>query len=78
MLKRSKDKQFEEINEYRSLLTPPGTYDEGFTVRTIIGALFIAIVMVPGNMYLSLMIGGSIGAAAELRAVVDPARGARP
>lgn len=70
MLKRSKDAQFEEINEYRSLLTPPGTYEEGFTVRTIVGALFIAIVMVPGNMYLSMMIGGSIGAAAEWVTVI--------
>jgi len=70
MLKRSKDTQFDEINEYRSLLTPPGTYEEGFTTRTIIGALFISIVMVPGNMYLSLMIGGGIGAAAEWVTVI--------
>ena len=31
----------------------------------VVGALFVSIVMVPGNIYLELMIGGSIGAAAQ-------------
>jgi hypothetical protein len=66
----NRDKRFEEIDEYRDLLRPPDSYEEGFTTRTIAGALFIAIVMVPGNMYLSLMIGGSIGAAAEWVTVI--------
>ncbi|MSS72722.1 MAG: hypothetical protein EXS64_14710 [Candidatus Latescibacteria bacterium] len=54
-----------EIHEYRDLMTTPTTFEEGFTLRTILGVLFISVVMVPGNMYLSLMTGGSLGAAAE-------------
>jgi len=65
VLGRRKDRQFQELEEYRSLLTAPGTYEEAFNAKTILGALFISIVMVPGNMYLTLMIGGGIGAAAE-------------
>jgi hypothetical protein len=67
---KKKNNPYAEIDEYRDLLQTPDTYEEGFTVRTIIGALFISIVMVPGNMYLSLMIGGSIGAAAEWVTVI--------
>ncbi len=54
-----------EIEEYRDLMATPAAFEEGFTLRTILGVLFISVVMVPGNMYLSLMTGGSLGAAAE-------------
>ena len=55
-----------EIEEYRSLMEVPKSFGEGFTLRTILGVIvFISVVMVPGNMYLSLMTGGSLGAAAE-------------
>ena len=54
-----------EIEEYRSLMEVPKSFGEGFTLRTILGVVFISVVMVPGNMYLSLMTGGSLGAAAE-------------
>ncbi|HAA77102.1 TPA: peptide transporter, partial [Candidatus Latescibacteria bacterium] len=65
LFKRDKSKQFEEIEEYRDLLEAPDTYEDGFNTKTVIGALFVSIVMVPGNIYLELMIGGSIGAAAQ-------------
>ena len=65
MLGRKGGSQYEEIEEYRDLLHPPEQFEEGFTIRTIIGALFISVIMVPGNMYLDLMIGGGIGAAAQ-------------
>ncbi len=54
-----------EIEEYRDLMASPTSFEEGFTLRTVLGVLFISVVMVPGNMYLSLMTGGSLGAAAE-------------
>lgn len=54
-----------EIEEYRDLLETPSRYEEGFTLKTILGVLFVAFIMIPGNMYLGLMIGGSLGAAAE-------------
>ena len=71
LLRRNKDKpkrkntQFEEIEEYRDLLETPDEFVDGFNTKTIVGALFVSIVMVPGNIYLDLMIGGSIGAAAQ-------------
>ena len=43
----------------------PSEFEDGFTLKAILGVLFVAFIMVPGNMYLSLMIGGSLGAAAE-------------
>ncbi|OGG54705.1 MAG: hypothetical protein A3F84_27635 [Candidatus Handelsmanbacteria bacterium RIFCSPLOWO2_12_FULL_64_10] len=62
---RKKNTQFEEIEEYRALLEPPKVYEEAFNLKTIIGAIFVSVIMVPGNIYLHLMIGGGIGAAAE-------------
>ena len=55
----------QEIEEYRDLMEVPDRFENGFTIKAILGVLFVAFIMVPGNMYLSLMIGGSLGAAAE-------------
>ena len=63
--RRLRRKQWEEVEEYRALLEPPDRFEDGFTLRTIIGVLFISLVMTPGEMYLGLVTGGSIGAAAQ-------------
>jgi hypothetical protein len=63
--KNKAETQFQEINEYRDLLETPKEFEDGFNLKTIVGALFVSIIMVPGNIYLELMIGGSIGAAAQ-------------
>lgn len=55
----------QEAEEYRRLMEVPDRFEDGFTTRSIVGVLFVAFIMIPGNMYLSLMIGGSLGAAAE-------------
>ncbi len=34
-----------------------GPFEDGFTRKTILGALFVAFVMLPGNIYLGLLIG---------------------
>lgn len=65
-----KKKQWEEVEEYRSLLEPPDRFEEGFTIRTIIGVLFISLIMTPGEMYLGLFTGGGIGAAAQWVTVI--------
>ena len=65
MLGRRKTNANREIEEYRDLLDTPTEFEEGFTSKAIVGVLFVAFIMVPGNMYLSLMVGGSLGAAAE-------------
>ncbi|MDA0333556.1 MAG: hypothetical protein O2782_00130 [bacterium] len=55
----------QEIEEYRDLIATPTEFEDGFTSKAIIGVLFVAFIMIPGNMYLGLMVGGSLGAAAE-------------
>ncbi len=65
MLGRKKTNPNAEIEEYRDLMETPSQFEEGFTIKAVLGVLFVAFVMIPGNMYLSLMVGGSLGAAAE-------------
>ena len=65
MLGRKDRNPNQEIEEYRDLMQVPDQFEDGFTIKAVLGVLFVAFIMVPGNMYLSLMIGGSLGAAAE-------------
>lgn len=43
----------------------PEPYVDGFTRRTVLGALFVAAVMMPGSIYLGLVAGQTLGSAAE-------------
>jgi hypothetical protein len=54
-----------ELKEYRDLLPTPTHFEEGFDWKTIIGAIFIGFLMMPGSMYLQLVIGQGIGPAAR-------------
>ncbi len=56
-----------ELERYRNLMLPPETYEDGFTWKTAIGALFLGFVMMPASMYLALFAGSGahIGAAAR-------------
>ena len=45
-------------------------FEDGFTLRTVIGGLFIGFIMMPGAMYLGLVAGQGLGAAAQWVAVV--------
>jgi hypothetical protein len=45
-------------------------YESGFTVRTVIGAFFVGLIMMPGAMYLGLVAGASLGPAAQWVTVV--------
>ncbi|MCG6892620.1 MAG: peptide transporter [Desulfobacteraceae bacterium] len=54
-----------ELQEYRDLLKTPEHFEEGFDWKTIIGAVFIGFLMMPGSMYLQLVIGTGIGPAAR-------------
>ncbi|MFV0422419.1 peptide transporter [Oleidesulfovibrio sp.] len=57
--------QDKELREYRDLLQPPSHFEEGFGWKTVIGAIFIGFLMMPGSMYLQLVIGQGIGPAAR-------------
>jgi len=48
----------------------PRKFEDGFTIKTVIGALFIAFIMLPGGMYLGLVAGQDLGPAAEWVTIV--------
>ncbi|HAS90598.1 MAG TPA: peptide transporter, partial [Desulfovibrio sp.] len=54
-----------ELQEYRDLLKTPTHFEEGFDWKTVVGAIFIGFLMMPGSMYLQLVIGQGIGPAAR-------------
>lgn len=59
--------QERELEQYRQLMKPPEVFVDGFNWRTVIGAVFLGFIMMPGAMYLSLMVGsaGSIASASQ-------------
>ncbi|MBD3422535.1 MAG: peptide transporter [Chitinivibrionales bacterium] len=54
-----------ELEEYRQLMEVPATFEDGFTWPSLIGALFVALMMVPGSIYMNLLAGVAIGPAAQ-------------
>ena len=52
-----------ELDQYRNLIDVPSEFKDGFGWSTVAGILFCGLVMMPGSIYLSLMTGGSMGAA---------------
>ncbi|NLB68098.1 MAG: hypothetical protein GX804_00190 [Lentisphaerae bacterium] len=54
-----------ELEEFRQLLEVPDTFEDGFSLASFIGSLFVALVMVPGSLYMSLVAGMGIGGAAQ-------------
>ncbi|MGI5819961.1 MAG: hypothetical protein ACOX9R_17900, partial [Armatimonadota bacterium] len=48
----------------------PEQYEDGFDVKTIIGAIFIGFVMMPGAIYLGLVAGRDLGPAAEWTTII--------
>jgi len=59
-----------ELSQYRSLMQPPREFADGFSVRSVVGCIFIGLVMMPASMYLSLLIGGDLSGAARWVTVV--------
>ena len=54
-----------DLTSYRDLMQPPTRFREGFTARTVAGAFFVGFIMMPGAIYMGLIAGASLGAAAE-------------
>lgn len=54
-----------ELEEFRQLLEVPDTFEDGFNLTSLIGTLFVALVMVPGALYMGLVAGVGIGGAAQ-------------
>ncbi len=59
-----------ELEQYRSLMTVPETFEEGFSLSSFIGVMFIALIMVPGAIYMGLLAGAGIGPAAQWVTVI--------
>ena len=59
-----------ELDHYRMLMQPPSTFVDGFNWSSLIGAVFIALLMVPGAEYMVLLAGGGVGDAAQWVTVI--------
>src|SRR5512143_2343425 len=63
-------KEDAELKEFRELMPPPDSWEEGFGVKAMIGALFVGLIMTPASMYMNLVVGGDIGSAAQWVTVI--------
>ncbi|MHC5055670.1 MAG: peptide transporter [Planctomycetota bacterium] len=51
------EKMDKELEEFRNLMQVPSTFEDGFSWSSLLGALFIAVIMVPGAIYMQLLAG---------------------
>ncbi len=59
-----------ELEEFRSIMEVPSSFEDGFSFSSLLGALFLAIVMVPGALYMELVAGMGVGPAAQWVTVI--------
>jgi len=60
-----------ELEEFRQVMEVPSTFEDGFNWTSLIGAIFIALLMVPGAIYMGLLAGiDSIGSASQWVTVI--------
>ncbi|MEX0744487.1 MAG: hypothetical protein WD118_02695 [Phycisphaeraceae bacterium] len=60
-----------ELEEFRSLMETPTRFEDGFSWVAFMGALFVALLMVPGSIYMTLIAGtGSVNTAAQWVTVI--------
>ncbi len=59
-----------ELEEFRNLMTVPSTFEDGFSVAALVGAVFVAMIMVPGAIYMQLLAGQGVGPAAQWVTVI--------
>ena len=60
----------EELKEFREAMLPPDRAESGFGAKTIIGAIFLGLFMLPGSMYMQLFMGAGLGPAARWVTVI--------
>jgi hypothetical protein len=70
LLRRRGSGRVVELDEFRGLMTPPGAFHDGFSWAAFLGALFVALLMVPGSIYMTLIAGMSVGPAAQWVTVI--------
>ncbi len=65
------DRIDKELEEFRQVMEVPTTFEDGFNWTSLIGAIFIALLMVPGAIYMGLLAGvGNIGSASQWVTVI--------
>jgi len=66
----SKIRLDKELEQFRSLVEVPATFEDGFSWTSLVGAVFIALLMIPGAMYMNLLAGMGVGPAAQWVTVI--------
>jgi hypothetical protein len=59
-----------ELAEFRSIMTAPDRWEDGFSIKSVFAALFIGMVMMPGGLYMDLIAGAGLGPAAQWVTVI--------
>ena len=59
-----------ELKQFRDLMPPPASWEEGFGLKAMIGAVFVGMIMTPASMYMNLVVGSDIGSAAQWVTVI--------
>ncbi len=59
-----------ELKEFRELMTAPDHWEDGFGLKSMIGGLFVGLIMTPASMYMNLVTGRDIGGAAQWVTVI--------
>lgn len=71
MAQETKDKRYKELEEFQKVMEVPSTFDEGFRWSSLLGAVFVALLMVPGVIYMGLLAGPiNMGPAAQWVTVI--------
>ena len=65
MFNRREKKIDKELEEFRSIMEVPTEFEDGFSLSSLLGTLFVALIMVPGALYMELVAGMGIGGAAQ-------------
>ena len=55
-----------ELQIFRNLIEQPEKFEDGFSIKTVIGAILLGCLITPGSLYISLVAGADqIGPAAR-------------
>lgn len=60
----------QEFQEFRDLMKPPEEFEDGFGWTTVLMAFFVGLLMVPAQIYMSLLVGFGVGGAAQWVTVI--------
>lgn len=59
-----------ELQIYRDLMERPTEFEDGFDLKTVIGMLFLGFCVLPGSIYLGLVMGQDLGDAATWTTII--------